>query len=46
MVYSSAEGKGTVDVIGVVFLYQIFNNMAELKEKIQRQSSIMMHSME
>lgn len=38
MVYSSNEGKRSVEVLGVVFLYQIFSNMAELKVKIQRQS--------
>jgi hypothetical protein len=45
MIYSS-EGKGTVDVIGVVFLYQILNNMAELKEKIQRKSEYLVAGMD
>jgi hypothetical protein len=31
MVYASENEKSGVEVIGVVFLYQILNNMAELK---------------
>lgn len=39
MIYSNTAAKD-VEVSGVVFLYQIFEQMTRLKDKIERESSV------